>query len=251
MKRTRWTFGSMAMLLALGIGLAGSRCEAQESLEQYAQSALRDVRATIVVEQKNDAALREIDEDAPKGYNIKRTQVSLKEPDKVRVEGKYGLLGVMYVINGDRKMRTLPGLRVRKVKNIANRPGERYTALDLGTLTPGLVAQLESKFVRYETRGSKKLAVFRVTFKGEPGGGRPNLLFVDPTTRTVVERHVLFRTREQVKRRIVYLNPMRYTDNVWLPTRVEVYSPTGKLAAVTRAEEVQVNSGLPDSLFQF
>jgi len=220
-----------------------------ENLETYAQPGLRDIRATIVVEKKIDAALREIDEDEEKGYRIKKTHFSLKEPNKARVEGKYGLINILYVINGDRKLRSAMG--IRKVKNIAQSPGERYTALEIGVLTPALVDQLDVRFLRWETRAGKKLPLFEVRFKGEPGGARPEQILIDPTTRVIVERSVMFRRRPKVKQRYVYLNPVKHAGDVWLPTRVELYSPTGKLAAVTRYESVLVNGGLPDSLFQF
>jgi hypothetical protein len=229
--------------------LASGASVAAESLENYAQPNVRDIRATVLVDKKSDDALREIGKDEPKGYGIKRSQFSLKEPDKVRVEGKYGLISILYVINGDRKMRSTLG--VRKVKNIATRPGERYTALDLGILTPQVVNRLESRFLRFETRGTKKLPVFEVRFKGEPGGARPNILTIDPTTRTVVERLEMYRTQNRPKRRFVYLNPVRYADGVWLPSRVELYSPSGKLGATSQYVDVTVNGGLSDSLFQF
>jgi outer membrane lipoprotein-sorting protein len=228
--------------------LASGASVAAESLENYAQPNVRDIRATVLVDKKSDDALREIGKDEPKGYGIKRSQFSLKEPDKVRVEGKYGLISILYVINGDRKMRSTLG--VRKVKNIATRPGERYTALDLGILTPQVVNRLESRFLRFETRGTKKLPVFEVRFKGEPGGARPNILTIDPTTRTVVE-HQVFHRKGGLKMRYVFRNLVRYADGVWLPSRVELYSPSGKLGATSQYVDVTVNGGLSDSLFQF
>jgi hypothetical protein len=238
--------GALLAVLLLSLRATAS---GPETLESYAQPGRRHVRATIVVEKKIDAALREIDDDEEKGYRIKRTHFSLKEPNKVRVEGKYGLINILYVINGDRKLRSAMG--VRKVKNIAQSPGERYTALEIGALTPALVEQLESRFLQWEARAGKKMPLFEVRFKGEPGGARPERILIDPATRVIVERSVMFRTRPQVRQRYVYTDPMKHAGDVWLPTRVELYSPTGKLAAVSRYESVSVNGGLPDSLFQF
>lgn len=238
-----------ALALLVLATAAPATASGPESLASYAQPGLRDVRATVVVEKKFDAALREIDEDEEKGYRIKRSHFSLKEPNKVRVEGKYGLINILYVINGDRKLRSAMG--IRRVKNIAQSPGERYTALEIGAVTPALVEQLDSRFLRWETRGAKKLPVFEVRFKGEPGGARPEQIVIDPQTRVIVERSVMFRTRPKVKRRYVYMNPVKYAGDVWLPTRVELYSPKGNLAAIQRYDAVTVNGGLSDSLFQF
>src|SRR5215212_5950063 len=133
-----------AVLALLVMATASATASSSETLTSYCQPGLRDVRATVVVEKKIDAALNEIDENEEKGYRIKRSQFSLKEPNKVRVEGKYGLISILYVINGDRKLRSAMG--IRKVKNIAQKPGERYTAMEIGALTPALVEQLDSRF---------------------------------------------------------------------------------------------------------
>jgi hypothetical protein len=245
----RAALGLLLLAASAPAAVALAAAAGPESLASYVQPALRDVRATLVVEKKVDSALKEIDPDEEKGYRIKRTHFKLKEPDKARVEGKYGLINILYVVNGDRKLRSAMG--IRKVKNIAQRPGERYTALEIGVLTPALVAQLESRFLRWETRGGKKMPVFEVRFKGEPGGARPEQIVIDPTNRVIVERSVMYRTRPQVKQRFVYLNPVKYDGDVWLPTRAELYSPKGNLAAVSRYEAIVVNAGLSDSLFHF
>jgi outer membrane lipoprotein-sorting protein len=240
----RTALGLLFLAAALPAGATGP-----ENLASYVQPTLTDVRATIVVEKTNTAALNEISKNEEKGYRIKRTQFSLKEPNKARVEGKYGLISILYVINGDRKLRSALG--VRKVKNIAQKPGERFTTLEIGALSATVEERLESRLLRWETRNGKKMPVFEVRFKGEPGGARPEQIVIDPTTRVIVERSVMFRTRPKVKARYLYLNPIKYAGDVWLPTRVELYSPSGKLAAVSRYDGVTVNAGLPDTLFQF
>ena len=37
---------------------------------------------------------------------------------------------------------------------------------------------------------------------------------------------------------------------IWVPTRLEVHSPDGQLAAVTRYPRVKVNTGLSEALFR-
>jgi hypothetical protein len=207
------------------------------------------MRATIAVVQKSDPALREIGEGFEKGFRFKKSDFSLKEPGKVRVEGRYGMFHVLSIINGDRKLESVPTLRMRKVKNIATKPGSRQTPLDLGVVTPWLVDQLNQQFLRHEMRNGKKLAVFEVSFKAEPTA-RKNHIFIDPTTKTVVERQV-FHRRGGLKMRYVFQNPVRYANSVWLPTKVELFNAGGKLAAVSRYDNVQVNAGLPESMFQF
>jgi outer membrane lipoprotein-sorting protein len=167
----------------------------------------------------------------------------------VRVEGKYGLFGVLYIINGDRKLQSVPALRIRKVKNIATDPGERRTSLDIGIFTPSLLPHFETRFLRYDTRDGKKLPVFELSYRQEKGG-RKRHVWIDPATRTVVE-HQVFHRRGGLKMRYVFRNLVRYANGVWLPTRVELYNPSGKLAAVTRYEDIRVNAGLADSLFEF
>jgi outer membrane lipoprotein-sorting protein len=243
---------SIPFCLVLVIGtlpLAARGAETQETLDRYAQPALQDLSATAVVAQKSDPALKQIGDGFEKGYRIGRSSLKLKEPGKVRVEGKYSFFSVVYVINGDKKLTSVPTLHIHKVKNIATRPGERQTSLDIGFFTPSLLPQLSSQFVRYETRGGKRLAVFDLWFKAEPGG-RKHTVWIDPATRTIVERQV-FHRRGGLKMRYLYQNPTRYAEGVWLPTRVDLYNAAGQQAAVTRYDDVRVNAGLSDSLFQF
>jgi outer membrane lipoprotein-sorting protein len=201
------------------------------------------------VVQKSDPALKEIGPGFEKGYRFKKSDISLKEPGKARVEGKYGILSVLYITNGDRKLQSVPSLRIRKVKNIAAKPGEKQTPLDIGIVTPALANQFTTQFLRHETRGAKKLAVFEVAYKAETGG-RKHHVWIDPNTRTVVE-HQVFHRRGGVKMRYLFHEPVKYASNVWLPSRMELFNGSGKLAAVTRYENIRVNSGLAESLFQF
>jgi outer membrane lipoprotein-sorting protein len=246
----RLSVRSLSLSLALALAACLSpRAGAEETLDHYAQTALQDLSATAVLAQKSEPALRQIGDGFEKGYRVGRSALKLKEPGKVRVEGKYGLFSVVYVINGDRKLTSVPTLHIRKVKDISRRPGERQTSLDIGVITPSLLPQLNSQFVRYETRGGKKLAVFDLWFKAEPGG-RKHTIWIDPATRTIVERQV-FHRKGGLKMRYLYQNPVRYAGGVWLPTRVELYNAAGQLAAATRYDNVQVNGGLSESLFQF
>jgi outer membrane lipoprotein-sorting protein len=239
---------SLFMALAL-VACVSARAGAEETLDRYAQTSLQDLSATAVIVQKSEAALKQISEDFGKGYRATRSALKLKEPGKVRVEGKYGLFSVVYVINGDRKLTSVPTLHIRKVKDISKRPGERQTSLDIGVITPSLLPQLNSQFVRYETRGGKRLAVFDLWFKAEPGG-RKHTVWIEPTTRTIVE-HQVFHRKGGLKMRYLLQNPARYAGGIWLPTRVELFNAAGQLAAVTRYESVQVNGGLSESLFEF
>jgi hypothetical protein len=240
-----------SLLLCLALATAASPlAAAEETLDHYTQPALQDLSATAVIVQKSEPALKQIGDGFEKGYRIGRSMLKLKEPGgKVRVEGKYGLFNVVYVINGDRKLTSVPSFHIHKVKDISKRPGERQTSLDIGFFTPSLVPQLQSQFVRYETRDGKRLAVFDLWFKAETGG-RKHTVWIDPTTKTIVE-HQVFHRKGGLKMRYVFQNPTRYDGNVWLPVRVELYNAAGQLAAATRYDNVRVNGGLAESLFQF
>jgi outer membrane lipoprotein-sorting protein len=239
-------------LLAGFCAAAALPAGAQKSLEAFAQPNLRDLTASFKVLTHNDRELEKIGKGYTDAYTLDSQQFFFKEPDRVRFQGKRGLVSVLRISNGNRQMQEVGGLAVlknRRMENLDKKPGKADTILDLGVLTPGLIGGMESKWVRTEARDGKKLEVFEFWHKADPR--LRQTLWIDPGTKIVVDRieHHRAASKPGFKKRFVYTEPKQF-DGVWLPTRVAVYNGENKLAGTARYDSIKVNTGLPDKLFK-
>jgi hypothetical protein len=237
--------GAVAALLA--VSLAGS-ARAEEALGKYAQPALRDFAATATLVQKNDAELRKIDNSFVQAYRFKESLIQYKEPMKLRIDSKAGLLSVRYVINGKRKATQVPGLRINKVKDITGRPGEEQGMLDSGIITPGFLADgVASRFLGQQTLDGRKVPAFEFWYTDEPNS-RHHFVWMDPAKRFIL-RHDVHHRSGGLKMRFIFQQPTRVAG-IWVPTRVGVYNAENRLGAITRYGSIKVNTGLSESLFR-
>jgi hypothetical protein len=229
------------------IFIAGG-AQAEEALQSYAQPALHDFTATAEIVQKNDDELRKIDTNFAQGYRFHQSTIQYKEPLKLRVDSKAGLFSVRYVINGKRKATQVPGLGINKVKDITGRPGEEQGMLDSGIMTPGFLADsVASRFIGKEKMDGQTVPNFEFWYTDEKHS-RHHTVWIDPVKRFIL-RHDVYNRSGTLKMRYLLKQPVEVAG-VWVPTRVEVYNASGRLAAVTRYTSVKVNTGLSESLFR-
>jgi hypothetical protein len=235
-----------AALLAFFFIAGGAGAEV--SLKQYTQPALQDFTATAVIAQKNDAELRKIDDSFARAYRFRESLIQYKEPQKLRIDSKAGLLSLRYVINGKRKATQVPGLRINKVKDITGRPGEEQGMLDSGILTPGFVNDAVAfRFLGHQKLDGRTVPAFEFWYTDEDDS-RHHFVWIDPAKKIILRRDVHHR-KGGLKMRFLYKEP-KQVAGVWVPTRVEVYNAENRLGAVTRYTSVKVNTGLSESLFR-
>ena len=221
---------------------------AEEALRDFTQPDLRDFTASAVIVQKNDAVLHKIGRSFAQGYRVRESLIRFKEPLKLRVDAKAGFLSVRYVINGNRKATAVPGLHINKVKDITGRPGEAQGMLDSGILTPSFLANaVASRFVGRQELEGQTVPVFEFWYTADKLS-RHHLLWIDPEKRIILRHDVDDRFGHPWVR-YVLKQPIQVVG-IWVPTRLEVYSADGHLAAVTRYASVKVNTGLSESLFR-
>lgn len=233
-------------LIAAFISAGGARVE--ETLGDFAQHSLRDFTATVVVVQKNDAELRGLGKNFAQSYRFRETLIRYKEPQQLRVDAKAGLLSLRYVVNGTRKSTQIPGLHINKVKDITGRPGEAQGMLTFGVLTRAFLENaVASRFAGRRELDGRLVPVFEYWYTADKLS-RHHLLWIDPEKKIVL-RHDVDDGNGRPWVRYLLKQPIQVAG-VWVPTGVEVYTADGRLAAVTRATSVKVNTGLDGSLFR-
>lgn len=248
MKITRLTF----MLGAAALVAAAGPASAQTRLADFSQPALKDFSGSISIISSNQRELQKIGKTFADLYKYRgdKAQFWYKEPGMVRFEGKHGVITARHIVNGDRRASQVPNLRINHVENIAKDPDEAETSLDFGLITPAFANRVQSRFLRTEEHLGKNCAVFEVWYTTD--AKRKHTLWLDTRTKTVVDHidHHRAKRKAGFKKRFVFSDVKQY-GAVWVPTKVEVYSPTNKLAGASRYDNLKVNAGLSDNLFRF
>ena len=79
---------------------------------------------------KDKKALARVSSSYARLYGFERVKILFKEPDKVRMESKLGMVRVEYIINGWKKTFRAPKLRVNKTEDFTGDPAKLQDALD-------------------------------------------------------------------------------------------------------------------------
>jgi hypothetical protein len=234
-------------LFLAGCVVAAGTAQSEETLGDFAQTGLRDFTASGTVVQKNQDVLNYIGRSFAQGYRVGESLIRYKEPEKLRIDAKAGLLSVRYVINGDRKSTHIAGL-INSVRNIAGRPGEAQSMLDSGIITPAFLGKaIACRFAGRRELEGRTVPVFEFWYTQEKVS-RHHLLWIDPEKRIIL-RHDVDDRHGHPWVRYMWKQPIQ-AAGIWVPTRLEVYADDGRLAAVTRYTSVKVNTGLSESLFR-
>lgn len=230
-------------LICLGAAFALAQ---SQGINDYVQTRLRDLRATVRQQTANQRELEKINKDFANSYRIKQMTARYKEPSKMRLESKVGVVNVVYIINGNYKH--VSAGPIKNTDDISNAPGKRQSLMDFGILTPSFMKLVNAKFLRYDYEGGVRYPVFELTWAHSDTS--KHIVWMDGKTRTVVKRQ-WYNQQGKLMATFYYKEPKEVAPGVWVPTRVEVYNAEGKLGGVTTYVELHVNEGLPDSLFQF
>lgn len=212
------------------------------ALDDYVTRGLVDLRATVSATKADPAELEKINRDFAALYRLRNLTLSIAAPDRFRFENEIG----MYLVNGATRYYRVKALRIKKREEIGNQPGKRPSLLDLGLVTPDVLAALEWRYVRDEPVDSSRCAVFDVTFRQDPS--IHYRMWIDPKTRIVLRRE----WRDAAgKLRAVFLcrEPREVKPGIWLPTRIEARNAEDAVAGVLSYTDILVNSGLDASLF--
>ncbi len=235
-----------SILLLLFFSTSGpAEPDVREQIRQATQ-AFKDITLTCRVLYANVAELKKIGKDFPNSYEFKTTTISYKAPDKMRMEGKLGMVTVAIIINGNTKSIKAAGLHISKKENIAKQPHKRQGDLDIGILTDQLWQDYIVTNVEAEKGQSGQL--YKITFVRSNAKDKKLVLWTEPKTWKLLKLEK-YEDDGTLKSRYIYSSHRRYGP-IWVPGHIDVYNRDGKLAGSTMYENIKVNSGIPDSIFK-
>lgn len=248
-------FLAAALLVALpsGISRAGGAAEkkaASSDLHQIANLAtkLDDLQATVRVTKLDSKELEKIGRDFSFTYRIHTLTLQYKQPDKMRLTGKFPALGeARIIVNGTTRLFDVPRFE-KKVEDLEKSPSKRQSLLEYGGLVaPETLRFMQGSFVKQETLDGHEALVFDMTYQGVTAGSHYRV-WIDPETRITIKRE-WYNREDKLKATFLYLEPREVEKGIWLPSRVEVKNADGVTAATTTLDDIKVNQGISDSLF--
>lgn len=172
----------------------------------------------------NRKALEKVEAKYAELYEIRTTNVALKMPDKLRMEGRLGAVKFEYVINGGKKVIRVPSIKMTKREDYTNDPAKLQDALDIGLVTPSLWQYRQMEIVEdpeAAAAGEIKLAL------RWPKGGMINYVWIDAENlwlRKLEKRD----EGNNLKLRVVYSEPRKVGGVIWMPTKAKSMRRTAR-----------------------
>lgn len=232
--------------MTLCIAVSASAADLRARIKQ-ATGDLKDISLTCKVLQANQNELKKIGKDFGRSYEFKSTLIRYKAPDKMKMESKLGMVKLEVIINGDRKVTIIPPVHYRKKEDISDQPHKRQTDLDIGVITDSLWRDYTVIDIDAEKDGDDPID--RITFRRENSAKKLACWVDDKTLKLLkVEK---YESDGRLISRDIYSGHSLINGIVWVPGKVQVYNCDGKLAGTTAYENIKVNTGIPDSVFDF
>lgn len=224
----------------------------QITVDQFKQRVVEatknfnDLSMVGTVTYKNKDALAKIEANYAQLYEFKTASVFLKNPDKVRLEGKLGMVKFEYIVNGTNKLFRAPMVKINKKNSYADDPAKLQSALDIGIVTPALWQYRTIEIVEDEESQQNGDIKLRLRW---PRGDMIYYAWIDAKN-LYLKQYVKQTAEGVVELRTVYSDAKKFADAIWVPCKVEVFASDGAKAGTSVFSDIKVNSGLADSLFE-
>ena len=212
---------------------------------EAATKGFSDLTATVIVREKNKAALTKVDENYARLYEFQSAVLQLKAPDNIRIDSKLGIVKFEYIISRGKKIFRAPKVKVNKVDDYSKDPAKLQSPLDMGIVIGQLWQNRRVEIVDDpEAQANGEIKMKLTWLKGD----MVNYAWIDATN-LWLKRFEKRDSRNNLLAHVVYSNPVNAGVVIWMPTKVELYAPDGTKAGSTELTDIKVNTNLPDSLF--
>jgi outer membrane lipoprotein-sorting protein len=213
---------------------------------EAATKNLVDLSVLGTVVESSKEALSKIEPNYARLYEFKSARIMLRLPDKMRMEGKLGMVKFEYIVNGGTKIFRASPIRINKKDDYSNDPAKLQSPLDVGLVTPILWEKRSVEVLNdAEARANREIKVQLRWSKGD----MVYFAWIDEQN-LWLKKFEKWDSQGNLKVRMIYSNPKNIGGIAWLPTRVDMYAPDGDKAGATELSDIKYNSGLADSLFQ-
>jgi outer membrane lipoprotein-sorting protein len=209
-----------------------------------ASSGVHDLKGIMVVTAASRSNAGEINKGVLQflDQGFREASIAYKRPDKFRAEGKARGIDIIYVVNGNKKQVIAPAIMLKKTDDLTNEREKKQSSLDVGFASDSLWVDNSVKLILV----SKGVAKLQLVPRGTRDK-RKELLWLDTKTLKVLKRE-RYTGAGKLKARYIY-SAHRMMGRMPVATLVKAYAPDGGYAGSISYKNLQVNTGLPDSLF--
>ena len=157
-----------------------------------------------------------------------------------------GMVKFEYIINGGAKIFRAPKVKINKKEDYSKDPAKLQDALDVGLVTSSLWRSRTIEIIDDPDAEANGEIKTRLRYAK---GDMQYFAWIDAKD-LWLKKYERRDAQGNLKVRIVYSNPQKIGDIIWMPTVVEMYSPEGEKAGTSQMSDIKVNNGIPDTLFQ-
>lgn len=232
-----------AVASLIAVALPAAAAPAAPPLSAFASTKFRTLQLDSYVAKENRVELKKIGGDFADAYRVHSLSVTYAQPDKLHFESVVLNVHIAYTINGNRKFTSVPTYHVHKIEDVSGHPGKRQSLLDLGLVPPELFTLFTATYVGKE--GTQ--LIYDIKPKEDRYYDR---VWIDPVTHITTKRKH-FNQDGKLIMWFKYKNPVEPRPKMYVPSIVEVYNPSNKLAAVTDYRNVKVNLPVDNTIFDF
>jgi outer membrane lipoprotein-sorting protein len=248
--KNRW--GRCCAVLAIGLlwaarGATGGEESAVVEM-RAAHARIADMVFVVVRKEVHEDELRRSGKNTNTILEFSRLKVYYKAPDRLRLEGKRGLVPVTLIQNGSTQVIRM-SLGIKKKRDMSDEVRNKLSGLEFGLLSGQLWQDFNVVVVGTETWEDRRAVVLRLAARGDRPGSSFQKIWVDAESLRVLCRE-RFAGNGASKGREVFRDPVRLPGGTWISRRVEVSNQAGKFVGALELSGFEINQGLEDSLFR-
>ena len=218
-------------------------------IDSYLPSGLKDISFNIALTKRLPKELQKIDQSFVVQYSqLDSALFRGKEPFKLRIDARSDDTSGYTIVNGTRKLISIPVLRIKSKSDVSKEPGQRQTLMDFVTMTSVEAHQfMIPKFVRFDRETGNP--IFDMTFPAHLDYEVRHRVWLDKTAHYIVKRE-WYGLQGKFRATFLYLNPVTI-KGITVPTVLRVLNAENKIAAESKYNNMKINEGISDSVFEF
>jgi outer membrane lipoprotein-sorting protein len=246
MRHSARALGVILCLAFICGGAAATQAQQELTAIRSAHAALRDLTMTVVRTEVQEQELRRMKHHMEVALELPRLHVFFEAPDRMRLEGKRGLVSITLIQNGNLK-RTRYGF-VNRRQDVTGSPDKKQGGLDFGLLTSQVWTDFHVTTEGHVSWEDRPAVVLHLVARSSPEGSYHRVWIDDETLRVL---QIEDRTGDGIlKRRLVFRRPVKTPGGVWLAHRIEIFNQENHFVGALELTDVAMNQGLDDHLFQ-
>lgn len=204
-------------------------------------SSLQTFSATLEITKAKTSKLTEIDPDYKYLFNARKTKIYFSAPHSLRLEGTpYGMLKVIYIINGEKYAVIVPGIGYKKEENFKS-IDRRTLSVDFGIISADFWDNYSLKVLKR----SKTVLEIEAIPKDNT---RKRVIWLNPDDLSL-QKSIKYNSLGKINVIYTFENYYKHSSGIVVPRKIKMWSPQGELLAEGEFKNIKINTRLAPSLF--